>query len=186
VAFHLGRKPRVVGAGGVTLDDGQRLEADFVVAGIGVRPNVELAGDAGLTLDRGVLVNHRLETSAPGIFAAGDIARWPDRHSGQRIRVEHWVVAQRQGQAAARSILGQDGRFDAVPFFWSQHYDVPIAYLGHAERWDAIQVEGEIDARDCAVRYLLGGRVVATATIYRDRQSLEVEAGMEGAASGLS
>ena len=183
VIFHLGRKPRQVAGGAVTLDDGERLEADFVVAGIGVRPNLELAEAAGLALDRGLTVNERLEASAPGVFAAGDIARYPDPHSGERIRVEHWVVAQRQGQAAARCMLGHEAGFDAVPFFWSQHYDVPIAYVGHAERWDAIEVDGDIDSRDCAVRYLQGGRVLATATIYRDRQSLEIEAKME-AASG--
>jgi NADPH-dependent 2,4-dienoyl-CoA reductase/sulfur reductase-like enzyme/nitrite reductase/ring-hydroxylating ferredoxin subunit len=179
VVFHLGRKPRQVGGGAVILDDGERLEADFVVAGVGVRPNLELAQAAGLALDRGVSVNQRLETSAPGVFAAGDIARWPDPHSGERIRVEHWVVAQRQGQGAALAMLGRESRFDAVPFFWSQHYDVPIAYVGHAERWDAIEVAGDIESRDCTVRYLSGGRVLATATIYRDRQSLEIEARME-------
>jgi NADPH-dependent 2,4-dienoyl-CoA reductase/sulfur reductase-like enzyme/nitrite reductase/ring-hydroxylating ferredoxin subunit len=183
VVFHLGRKPRQVGGGAVILDDGERLEADFVVAGVGVRPNLELAQAAGLALDRGLSVNERLETSAPGVFAAGDIARWPDPHSGERIRVEHWVVAQRQGQGAALAMLGREARFDAVPFFWSQHYDVPIAYVGHAERWDAIEVEGDIESRDCTVRYLIGGRVLATATIYRDRQSLEVEAGMEARVS---
>jgi NADPH-dependent 2,4-dienoyl-CoA reductase/sulfur reductase-like enzyme len=179
--FHLQQKAREIAGGAVTLENGERLKPDFVVAGIGVRPNVELAERAGLTIDRGVLVDERLQTSAPGIYAAGDITRWPDRHTGERIRVEHWVVAQRQGQAAARSILDQDQEFDAVPFFWSQHYDVPINYVGHAERWDSIEVEGSIEARDCAVRFKQGGRTLAVATIYRDRQSLEAEVAMEQA-----
>jgi hypothetical protein len=95
--------------------------------------------------------------------------------------VEHWVVAQRQGQAAARNILGDGGRFDAVPFFWSQHYDVPINYVGHAERWDRIEIDGDMPARDCAVRFIRGGRPLAVATIYRDRASLEAEVRMEQA-----
>jgi len=179
VVFHLSQRARTVTADSVLLENGEKLAADLVVAGIGVRPNLELAERAGLRVDRGVQVDELLQTSAPDVFAAGDIARWPDRQSGERIRVEHWVVAQRQGQAAAFNILGQGRPFDAVPFFWSQHYDVPINYVGHAESWDRISVDGDIQGRDCAVRYLRGDRVLAMASIYRDRENLEAEAKFE-------
>jgi NADPH-dependent 2,4-dienoyl-CoA reductase/sulfur reductase-like enzyme len=181
VVFHLGQKARAVEDGAVILESGERLPADLLVAGIGVRPNLELAEAAGLALDRGVVVDARLETSAPGIFAAGDIARWPDSHTGDRIRVEHWVVAERQGQAAARNILGLSDPFDAVPFFWSQHYQVSINYLGHAERWDRIDVDGDVGAKNCAVRFVRAGRVLAVATVGRDHESLVMELGMERA-----
>ena len=184
VTFRLGRTAAEIERDRVVLQDGEALAADLVVAGIGVHPRTDLAWRAGLTIDRGIVVDEYLETNVPGIYAAGDVARWPDLRTGELIRVEHWVVAQRQGQTAARNMLagplGPRERFDAVPFFWSRHYDVTIAYTGHAERWDAVEVKGDIRARDCAVAYRAGGRTLAVATIGRDRDSLGVEAFMEG------
>ena len=179
VIFHLGDTVVAIDGKRATLKSGGVLEADVVVVGVGVRPRLALAEQAGLKLDRGVAVNAFLETSVAGIYAAGDIARWPDPHSRENIRVEHWVVAERQGQAAARNMLGQRETFDAVPFFWSQHYDVPINYVGHAEQWDEIAIDGDISARDCLLKYKSKGRVLAIASIYRDLASLQAELAME-------
>jgi NADPH-dependent 2,4-dienoyl-CoA reductase/sulfur reductase-like enzyme len=179
VKFHLEETVKAIDGVRVILKSGATLDADLVVMGVGVRARTALAGQAGLAMDRGVLVNSFLETSVPGVFAAGDIARWPDPHSGEPIRVEHWVVAQRQGQTAARNMLGYREKFDAVPFFWSQHYDVPINYVGHAEKWDDLEVDGDIKARDCLVRYKHGGRMLAAASIYRDVDSLKAELALE-------
>jgi len=178
VRFHLGRTPAAIRNRQVQLDDGTILEADLVVVGVGVRPNTKLAEKTGIATDNGVLVNEYLETNVPGIFAAGDIARWPDPGAG-RIRVEHWVVAQRQGQAAARNILGARERFTVQPFFWSNHFDLHIRYVGHGSSDDSAIMSGDLKSKDASVVFRSGDKLTAVASIGRDRENLEVELALE-------
>jgi NADPH-dependent 2,4-dienoyl-CoA reductase/sulfur reductase-like enzyme/nitrite reductase/ring-hydroxylating ferredoxin subunit len=179
VQFHLGQTATSIDRESVTLKNGEKLSADLVVIGAGVRPAVGLAEQAGVAVENGVLVNEYLETSRPGVYAAGDAARYPDPRGKGRLRIEHWVVAQRQGQTAARNLIGRKERFDAVPFFWSAHYDIVIAYVGHAERWDRIEIDGRIEDHDCVLTYWLDGKKQAVLTIFRDGESLQAEAEME-------
>jgi len=183
VTFHLGQTVARIDGRTVTLSDGTAIDCDFVVMGVGVKPAVAIAEQAGLAMDRGISVNEYLETSAPGIYAAGDVARWPDPHTGEHIRVEHWVVAERQGQVAARNMLGARERFDAIPFFWSRHYDATINYVGHAERWDDVSIDGSLEGLNCSIEYRRGGKTLAVATVGRDRASLDAEVRMERTAS---
>ena len=187
VTFHLGTTVTTIEAGRVTLATGAVLAADVVVMGVGVRPALSLAQSAGLAVDNGVMVNAYLETSAEHIFAAGDIARWPDPYTGTHMRVEHWVVAERQGQTAARNMLGRQEVFDAVPFFWTEQYDLTLLYVGHADRGFTTSVSGSFDVTnpDFRVDYSMGGPIVAVATVNRDRESLAAELALEQLRSQL-
>jgi len=181
VMFHLGTSVVAVERDRVQLKEGSWLSADLVIAGIGVRPATALAAEAGLTVDNGVIVNEYLESSVPGVYAAGDIARWPADANGTSMRVEHWIMAERQGQTAARNMLGGRKQFDAVPFFWTEQYDVTLLYTGHAERGFTTTVVGSLDVArpDCRVEYRQGDTLVAVATIGRDVESLNAEVQLE-------
>ncbi len=179
VVFHLGKRAGGLTRGGVVLEGGERLDADFIVAGVGVRPATALAEKAGLRVEKGIVVDAHLETAAKGVFAVGDAACWPNARGGGLVRIEHWVLAQRQGQAVARTIVGERTPFTDVPFFWSQHYDISINYVGHAERWETIEIDGSLEQHDGSVRYRAKGRILAVASIFRDRENLEAELAME-------
>jgi NADPH-dependent 2,4-dienoyl-CoA reductase/sulfur reductase-like enzyme/nitrite reductase/ring-hydroxylating ferredoxin subunit len=179
VRFNLSASPRAIHSHAVELDDGRMLAADFVVLGVGVRPRVGLAEKAGLSVADGIVVDSFLRASAPGIWAAGDAARYPELRLRSAVRIEHWVLAQRHGQAVARDMLGLGTPFRDVPFFWSQHYDVTLAYVGHASAENDIEVVGSLPDRNATVVYRRAGRTLAVVTLGRDRQSLAIEAALE-------
>lgn len=179
VRFRLGHKPVEIAGTRVVLDDGSEIRADVVAVGVGVSPAVHLAQATGIDVDNGIIVDAHLQTNIPGIYAAGDVARWPYHRSGDRIRVEHWDVAALQGQTAARNILGAREPFRAIPFFWSQHYDLVLCYVGHAPTWDSAEIHGSLKDGSAVSVYRRNGRVDAVATLFRDDISIAVQLAME-------
>jgi 3-phenylpropionate/trans-cinnamate dioxygenase ferredoxin reductase subunit len=145
----------------VRTTDGRSIDADFVVVGIGVVPRTGLADAAGLDIDNGIVTSERLETSAEGIYAAGDVANAMHPFYGERIRVEHWANALNQGPAAGRSMLGQDAPYDNLPYFFSDQYDVGMEYAGYATDWDEVVFRGDVAAREFIAFWVAGGRVIA-------------------------
>jgi len=178
VKFIFNTTPKAIHKDRVELSNGKSVEAAMVVLGVGVSPRTALAEAAGLKVENGIIVDSELRAAA-NVFAAGDIAKYPEPVSGEQTRIEHWVVAQRHGQSAARTMLGIGGPFRHTPFFWSQHYDVSIAYIGHASKWDSCEVQGDLDKGDAAVIYRKSKKVIALATVGRDQLSLKMEAAME-------
>ncbi|HEX7665695.1 MAG TPA: FAD-dependent oxidoreductase, partial [Polyangiaceae bacterium] len=178
VTFHRS-KPKEITKTSVVLENGETLACDLVVAGVGVKPNVDFARTGGLKIENGIVVDERFRTSDPSIWAAGDVAHYPDAHGGESIRVEHFVAAERQAQHAAGAILRKKEPFRVPPFFWSQHYDLKFTYVGHASKWDRIDVKGSIAKKDAALFYRKGSKIVAVVTIERDMLALEAEAAME-------
>lgn len=181
VGFHLGRTVRRIDSESVTLDDGSRLEAEVVIVGVGVVPRTELAASAGIEVQGGIVVDQFFRTSAPKIYAAGDAVSYPDPITLQLSRVEHFVFAQRQAQAAARSMLGLGRPFSDAPFFWSQQYDTTLCYVGHAPSWERIETRGSLALRDFAAAFIRKDRILAILTVGRDSLSLRAEAAFEAA-----
>lgn len=179
IVFHLGAKVTEFDGEAMVLDDGTRIEVDLVLAGIGVVPESSLAEKAGLAVDRGIIVDDRLRTSVPEIYAAGDVARYPWQGPGgppsETARVEHWVHAERMGQTAAANILGADAPYDEVPFFWTQQFDMSLRYCGHGTGWEEVKIDGDLDGLDFTARYYRAGELIAAASVGRDLENLQIE-----------
>jgi 3-phenylpropionate/trans-cinnamate dioxygenase ferredoxin reductase component len=145
----------------VRLADGSAVDCDFVVVGVGVRPRTQLAERAGIAVGDGILVDERLATDAPGVFAAGDVASALHPFYGERVRVEHWATALEQGPHAARAMLGGTASYEKLPYFFSDQYDVGMEYAGFARRWDRVVFRGDPAAREFVAFWMQGDRIVA-------------------------
>jgi len=169
----LSRVDELRGAGTVeeaVLADGERIACDLVVVGVGVRPNIELAQQAGVETENGIVVNEFSETSAANVYAAGDVAHWWHPGHGRRFRVEHYDNAGEHGAAAARSMLGQGDPFIPLPYFWSDQYDINLQYVGYPEGWDQLVLRGDLAEFSVTAFFLNQGQVCSAATINRPRE----------------
>jgi NADPH-dependent 2,4-dienoyl-CoA reductase/sulfur reductase-like enzyme/nitrite reductase/ring-hydroxylating ferredoxin subunit len=158
----------------VTLENGERLDADLVVVGIGVKPATGFLEGITLHQDGGVIVDEYMRAAA-GVFAAGDIAYFPHPPTGERRRIEHWRTAMQQGRVAAKNMMGKEVAYDGVPFFWTRQFDAGLLYVGHAASWDEIVYQGDVSARDFLAFYITAGRVLAIAGMNRDREMAAAE-----------
>ena len=158
----------------VTLDNGEQVETDMVVMGVGVRPVTQFLDGIELDHAGAVVVDSRLR-AAGGLYAAGDIVSFPDPRTGGNVRIEHWRTAQQQGRTAARNMLGRNVTFDAVPFFWTRQFDVGLLYVGHAASWDEIIYRGDVASHDFLAFYVKDNRVLAVAGMNRDREMAAIE-----------
>ncbi len=184
IRFHLGRKAKAFDGRVLELDDGTTLEVDFIVLGTGVAPRTELAEKAELVVlpaeeGGGVAVSDRLETSAAGIYAVGDIAHYPDRYAGKSVRIEHWVHAERQGQHVARVLMGQAEAYADLPFFWSAHFDTGLLCLGRSDKPLVADSAGSIEEQSFVVLQCDDAGAAAVITCNQDRPTLSIEARWE-------
>jgi len=178
VGFKLGASvTRFEGAGkveAVALENGERLEADLVVIGVGVKPATDFLKGVELFEDGGVVVDERLR-AADGLYAAGDVARFPDQRTGKHTRIEHWRTALQQGRIAAHNMAGKNVAYDGVPFFWTRQFDTGLLYVGHAEEWDEIIFQGDLSAHHFLAFYVKDGRVMAVAGMNHEREMAAIE-----------
>ncbi|PSN19524.1 NAD(FAD)-dependent dehydrogenase, partial [filamentous cyanobacterium CCP5] len=172
VQFRLGTKAKAFKGDGqvqtVELETGETLSADLVIVGIGVKPATDFAEALPLQDNGAVRVDQYLQ-AAPFVYAAGDIAQFPYFATGEPVRIEHWRLALQHGRIAARNMLGQAVPFKGVPFFWTGQYDLKLRYVGHAEAWDDVVIQGSLEDKEFLAFYAQGEQVMAVAGIGRDR-----------------
>ena len=178
VEFHLEQKVKTFEGNGkvarAVLESGTELDADFVIIGIGVTPVTEFLSGVDKADDGGIKVDNTLE-AAEDVWAVGDIAQFPLKLTGDRVRIEHWRLAAQHGRTAARNMLGQNVTYDGVPYFWSAQPDLKLRYVGHAEKFDDVVYEGDVEAGEFIAYYVKDGAVHAAAGVGKDKELAALE-----------